>query len=479
MMESKVMRNFKDMRLSASSSHALDAGDLQQPHLFSVKAVLTHNPGMRELLKLSNVERRDVAAGSGAFLPGLLSKQLHMCPVLLFQSPSLTEEAAIHLTETCPVVFSEPTSSGRPSATYIGWPIKPSTLCVHDYQLMNVLENGCAQGFVIIVAISGDTLSIGAFNSVGLVHTINEKSHVPVALRKRVLPAEPSCGDDLADDINFGEVGSESRCIGPDGRHANIMRIEPVNDNALHVPTREVVAWPIREDDDNQLTAFSELVEDPNGRNRPVVAFGRGSHVGRLVPTSCHSFPLLAVYLPNDMHAAASRLALGEFTSTNLISEDLTRSTTNLVFNDEELSLNLSFSDSLNNLVAAVEQAQELIIAVRCGPTMWLRYYSDNRDWLEQFWLTKMVADNYKPRSMFTAEQISAAEARIDARRDAEYENWLHNESGLGDDTWIPRDIPGIDTTPPTDHDMNREKVWFLGLYELQPYILGDRDLSF
>lgn len=476
------MRTYKDMRLSASSNHALEGGDLLEPHLFSLKAVLTHNPGIGELLKSSNIERNEVAAGTGAFLPGLLSKQLHMCPVLLFQSPSLTEEEALILADIHPIVFSEPVSRGSYSPTYIGWPIKSYNLCIENYNAMHVLENGCIHGFIIIAAICGNTLSIGAFSPRdGMMDIIYEKNNASRMLRELVPPAEPPPIYGMPDDVDFGEIGSENHCTGPDGRRANIMKMTFVHENALRVPTREVAAWTIREDADEPCTEFSEVwrwVENPNERNRPVLTLASGSDVGSIVPASCHSFPLLAVYLPTDMHAMASLLAHGILTSENIISEDLMKCSSRLILRAGQQLLALKFH-SYGNLETQVAQEQELIIAVRCGVNVWLRYYSDCRGWLEQFCLTKVAADNYKPHSMFTAEEISAAEARVVARLDAEYEDWLYNYPELGDDTWMPPDVPCIDTTPPIDHDMNREKVWFPVLYELQPYVMGDRDISF
>lgn len=399
------MTKFKDLCLIASSKPALDRLDLQQSHVFSLKDVLTHNPSLNELLRLSNVQQMRVAAGSGAFLPNLISTKLNLCRVLLFNSLPSVEEA-IQLTEIRPIIFVDKTNPLEFERNYIGWPIKSTTLCICEDDLVPSVGDADANGFTIIIAVSGDTLSVGGFNSmIAFTQMIDNVNNINLTLLKDLSTLTATCTDDADFEIDFGEPGSDSRCIGPEGLPASIMRISLANQNALHVPKREVVAWTTSEDAVESITEDSEVWEwlhNPNTSDSPVVGFASGSDIRSIIPTSCHSFPLLAIHLPRDMRPTASSFANGKFFSENVTSQDLMTNTCKLCFGSEQQSVALNYY-MIQDFLDKVDQEKELIIAVRCGSTIWIKYYSDNMDWLEQLWLTKAVGDNYKPRSTFSS----------------------------------------------------------------------------
>lgn len=464
------MLKVNDLRDSASC-YSLDGRDLEETHLFSLKTLLPRNPGIRELLMCSNTAREIVAAGTGAFISGVLSESLHKCPVLLFHSPFLSEEAAIRLPGSRPAVFLDPTEVAAFAHTYIGWLSGPSPLCIEEYHLSDVLADGCNFGFVIIAAISGDTISIGAFSPAGhFMQTIDEADTNRLIRRK----AEPWVRGALDDDINFG--GSERRCIGPGGERALVMRVARVNENASLVPTREVVAWNVCEDSDDPGTAQSEVwkwLETPGRDGCPVVAFSRGNEIRSVIPIPCRSFPVLAVYLPITMHEEAEAIAAGILSSHNLISNDLMNSAAFLTLRGRAHELELKITPILDELLLDVGDARELILAVRCGQTVWIRYYPADQQWSEQIGLTQCVADNYKPYSMFTAEEIAAAAAQAVDREEAPYNARLHDDSSL----LMSHEPFANDAAPRCRFGIDGHKLWSLIISRVGPCCMG-RDVS-
>jgi hypothetical protein len=468
------MPNFIDLRQSASSFHALNGRDLEKTHLFSLKAVLAQNPGMRELLLCAGARSEVAAVGTGAFLPELLSKQLHRCPVLLLQSPSLSEEAVIQLPGSHPTVFLNPTEAATYAKTYIGWLSGPSTLCFEEYELSDVLTGGCDHGLVIITAVSGDTVSIGAFSPAGDFMRMIDEAKTMRLVRAKAEPCAVAAFDNDFE-IDFG--GSEKRCVGPGGEHAFVMRVQVVNENALFVPTREVVAWDICDDGYDVGTEASEVWKwlDKPEWSGPVAAISRGIEIRSVVPVSCHSFPVLAIYLPTSMHEEGAALADGILFSENHISDDLKSSSSYLMLRGRTHALKMQLSRILNGLLHEVGNTHELILAVRCGNTVWIRYYPADQEWMERVGHAQTVADNYKRHSMFTAEEIAAADARAVERDDAEYNAWLYDDTSL----LIPEQTIVDETVSGGRFGIDEHIVLSTRVCQVGPYCMEGRDVMF
>jgi hypothetical protein len=226
---------------------------------------------------------------------------------------------------------------------------------------------------------------------------------------------------------------------------------------------------------DTELSEVWKWLPSPDNCGSPVVAFLRGYEFASLVPVECHSFPVLGIHLPESMHEEAASLANGQLVSVNLISADLKRSQTHLTLRGRSHALELGISHILREFLAAVGEVQELILVVRCGETEQIRYYPNNQEWLERFWLTNTVANSYEPSLLFSSDKITEADAKEVEHSDADYNAWLYDDYSA---QAVRRRF--ADDTPTGKRPViEGQIVWNVIMYQVRPHIMGDRDIFF
>ena len=314
------MLPYTDRRNSSFLASPLTARDLaDRTYVFSLKMVLRANPGLHELLDVEEDESIMTVA-SGLFLPALLEKNLHSDPLLVCQSPNFLEEEIMYLPSR-PTTFVDGRARDSFGWHFLGWG-ENCPVCVRPVDINDVLQKAIGGTQRIHVAfIAGDTFAIETF-CIGdhFLEDMYEEGY-------ETLPPEYR---EYKSADNWWREGNGNDCIGPTETCSDIMRVRRVDDNALLVSTRDVMAKEVTAGDvvDRELSVIWERLGDGAARGEPVMALTDGADLPSLIPEQCEDFPVLCMSLPEAMQDDMEALITSQLYIKNFISADLQHSQT-------------------------------------------------------------------------------------------------------------------------------------------------------